>query len=240
MKRILIVLILAVVCLVSCGAPEPVVKTPTDAEFWVSPAIIEINNYHTNADPDKTEAIVRVHCSNQPRNEYTKWLVETYDHETEVEFKLKAPLADYDTDRISLVSSDLNEEIKLISYHPATNTILVGGFLPNSKRYVEVRYPAYTRYIVRPVEPYKNNLYDGCDMPPESYKEWVYIDQPLFILKPGEVKNVSVKIDVPDSTVIESDRWEYWLEITESPMDTSSGVSISSATRIRCVVNMGD
>ena len=238
MKRIFIILLPLLLCLVSCGAPEPLITTPSDGEFWVSPSIIEIGNYYREADPDHTEAIIRVHCSDKPRNEYTKWLVETYDKETEVEFTLKAPLAEYDTDKLSVISSDINEEIKLISYHPATNTILVGGFLPNSKRYVEVRYPAYTRYLIRPIEPYENNLYDGCDMPPKGYTQWVKIDTPVFVLKPNEVKNISVKIDVPDDTVIKSDRWEYWLEVCEAPICESSGVSITSATRIRCVVNM--
>ena len=242
MKRVLLILAAILICLASCGKPEPVDENSKAMRetFWVSPAIIEINNYRTGIDPAKTHAIVRVHCSEEPRTEYAKWLVETFENETQVEFILKAPLADYDTDKVVIVSSDINESIKLITYLPSTNSIVVGGFLPASKRYVEVWYPAWTRYIVQCVEPYDNQLSSGYDMPPDGFLSWVKVDNPVFILKPGEVQEVKVQLDVPKDIEIENDNWEYWFRVGELPIGDSSGVSISSTARIICKVSMSD
>lgn len=235
MKRIIIVLLPLLLCLVSCSAP---VYELDDNSDWVEPVIFDINDYYTGANVSKTEVLFHVHCSDLPRTEYTKWLVETFDQETEVEFTLKAPLADYDTDKVSVISSDLNETIQLITYNPATNTILVGGFLPNSKRYVEVRYPAWTRYVIQPIEPYKNNLSKGYKMPPEGFVKWVTVDNPVIILKPGETKDIRCYLDVPVNVTIEAQKWEYWVEVYEAPIGEVSGVGISASTRIRCKVSM--
>lgn len=248
MKRRLIIVAGAVV-LVICIALQVYVQGNESASFdtdtkehkesfWVSPVLFNINDYYAGATYDKTLLRFSVHCSELPRNEYRKWLVQTFDNETEVEFPLKAPLADHDTDSMVIVSSDINESIRLISYSPSDGKIIVCGFLPNSKRYVEISYPAWTRYVIECVSPYVENLERGISLPPEGFQDWVMISDTDFILKPGETKDITSWLETPEDAVIEPDKWEYKLRVGDCPPSTDGGVTVTTSISVRCIVDM--
>ena len=213
--------------------------TVDEYEGQVHPVIFNIDNYYPGADPQKTEIVFYVPCSNEPNNQYAKWLVETFTDETEVEILLRQPLANYDTDKVSVVSGDINETAKVVTYKPDSNILVIGGLSPESKRILELEYPAWTRYHITCSPPYLKDLSDGYELPPEGFEAWVVIDEPVFTLKPGETKEVTATLKTNANTAIEPDRWEFWLDIEEYPyMEGATGVYSSIMTHIRCLVGM--
>ena len=219
------------------GGAEPIVADEYAGQ--VNPVIFNIDNYYPGGDPDKTAIVFYVPCSNTPNYQYAKWQVETDVNETEVEIQLRQPLANYDTDKVSVTSHDINETVKVITYKPDKNTLVIGGLLPESKRIIELEYPSWTRYHITCSPPYLKDLRTGYELPPEGFESWVIIDEPVFTLKPGETQTVTATLKTDTGTVIEPDKWEYWLDVEEYPyMEGAAGVYSSTMTHIRCLVSM--
>ena len=220
-------------------ASSEVPVTAGEYDSQVHPVIFNIDNYYPGGDPQKTEVVFYVPCSESPNYQYAKWLVETFTDETEVEILLRQPLANYDTDKVSVVSGDINETAKVVTYKPDRNILVIGGLLPDSKRILELEYPSWTRYRITSSAPYLNNIWNGYQSPPEGFETWVIIDEPVFTLKPGETKEVTVTLRTNKNTVVEPDKWEFWVDVEEYPyMEGTTGVYSSIMTHIRCLVSM--
>jgi len=165
--------------------------------WWVNGAAdIDVRNYRV-ADGFRAESMISVHNDYSLMTEQKKVITEPIDVPDEngfitVEIPIRQKLFDSAIGNVrSLVTSNTNDRLRVVSYNVDNNTLMIAGFAPLAERIISVEYVAEALFALQEYE--ANNL-------PFAYT--IEIAEPSFYLKPHETKNILVAFEVPKGTKI--------------------------------------
>lgn len=161
--------------------------------------------------------------------------VETWVDETKAWMPIKKKLADLKT--VVLISNMAGDNLKATRYDEEKNEIYVEGFKPDSKRVLTIKYQGfpteawYDIIVMRAA-----NNWEDYAPPPDGFENWVTLDSPgSVLLKPGETKEIAVKLMIPKEAVVPSQRFMFWVWVANSRGD----LTYTTAVAVTWMVNMG-
>jgi hypothetical protein len=205
--------------LAGCGPSEAEVyaeleRTHMDVN-WVMPAEVKIDNFHEDG---RAECVLKIHNGHDATTETQMFSLTTVVNDTFGTFILKKPLGGADPRNVLEVLSDnYQDRLTISEYDADTQTLMIIGFAPSTKRTVTITYSAWSRFLLVYKPPY--NLREGYETPPNEAAEWVTISEPSPVLGPKETRDILVALEMPKGASIPQKKWELWISVMEDSAD---------------------
>lgn len=186
------------------------VETKMMNDTWISPAKVDVGNFHVGA---RAEYSIRIHNGNDENTQIEKIMVGTSVNETSGTISLKYPLANGDITQASITSDNSKDNLSVVSYSENDKGLTINGFEPNSSRIISIVYKAWTEFQVKYRVP--NSTTSGYVKAPSEANGWVIITNTSPVLRPKETKDVLIALDVPENAVMPDKQWEFWISVVQ-------------------------
>lgn len=208
-------------------------QQPPDDTTWISPAKVNIDNFHEGAT---AEFPLTIHCGNQEKDmdTYQKFSVITEPDETIVDLGISRPLYENSVSHVQLKSDNPKDKLEAISCSDDGMTITISGFVADDSRLIDVNYKGLFIYSVKYRLPSRQR--EGVINAPDFVEDWVETAETLAIFNPNETRDILVAITMPEDfdIALVPPSFEYWIGVTD--VTTSSMVKTELCTR--CMVKM--
>ena len=208
---------------------------PTDivlgASSGISPGTVEIGNYYPGAT---AEWKMLIHNGDGIKAKLLQ--ITTEPNETVADIPLRVVLANSGLLDIDKIESTLPEHLEAVAYDAEKQSITIKGFTPNTTRTVKITYKTISQFKVYVKYPSKTKA--GFSMPPLETDTWVEMDNSEILLRPLENGYVVCSLKVPKNVKIESQKWEFWVGVTEQPYGASAQISTQIELCSRIFVTM--
>lgn len=192
---------------------------------WINPGTIEINKFRPGGIVEYP-----VYYHNGSNNIFTEQkIVTTETSDPVVTITLLYKVLDGDYGNISGITSDLNtDELKLSKYESESNQVTIEGLADNSHRIITITYTGYKEYQIYYRPP--DRVSDGFALPDKEVKNWVTLSESLLLMEPYETREVIVRLAMPEDAEVSSQKWAYYIGVSEATKVTTENVSTCKVT----------